>query len=291
MNQRSTSQRLQQICRSLEKPSRKAELTRKGTPRPTAIQLRQQDPSNFRDMSDPVHHLTYHVCPFRDAHHAWTWNFMQLQKRWGLFNGKKILGINYDQSTASPAEVIHFCQSIGLEWDDIVISLNSKTLGEVMTWVQSLEKLPMGEATDRDIVFSAHAKGVKYNGDSPPVVRNWTDVMYRSNLDYMENVHSSLEWFSSAGSFRCRNSVTPQSRYGWHYSGAFWWWRLSDLAKRDWRIVGQTYAGREFWIGNHIARAESDCLFMDRCRSPYNPDYWAKVIHPRWAQWEAGNAR
>lgn len=240
------------------------------------------DCSNFRDLSSPTCHLTYHVCPFRNATQAWTWNFLQLQKRWKVFNGRKILGINFDESTFSPVEVVDFCQSIGLNWDEVVVSRNSRKLGEVMTWVPSLELLPMKEAADNDIVFSAHAKGVKYDGDSPPIIREWADVMYRSNLDHMRKVLRSLEWFSSTGSFRSRNSISVQSRYGWHYSGAFWWWRIKDVASRDWRAVGQSYAGREFWIGNHLSRAESDCLFMDRSRSPYRPEYWEKVIRPRW---------
>lgn len=286
MNRRSTRQQLNRICRKVSGKSRVAKLTRVGTPQLTPLQVRMQDAANFRELDAPVHHLTYHICPFKNATSAWTWNLIQLMKRWSLFNGRKVLGVNYDSDTLSPADVINYCQSIGIDWDEVVVRKNDRRFGEILTWVPTLESLNIESCRSNDLVFSAHAKGVKYNGDSPPVIRDWTDVMYRANLDHIDRVHESLRWFSSTGCFRCRNNISEQSRYGWHYSGAFWWWRPLDISQRNWRKVGQSYAGREFWIGNQLERAEADCLFMDRSRSPYNVEYWKNIITPRWEMFQ-----
>lgn len=245
-----------------------------------------ENPENFCRMESPVRHLTYHICPFLSASEAWKWNLVQLSARWGLFNGQKILGINFDSLTASPQEIIDFCSSIGMIWDVVIIRQNNRYIGEVMTWVPSLCELPFDSCSQNDIVFSAHAKGVKYGGSSPPVIRLWTDVMYQANLDYIGKIQNSLEWFSSVGCFRARSPRNEQCRNGWHYSGAFWWWRLLDLAKKDWKDVGNTYVGREFWIGHHILQSESDCLFMDRSKSPYQMDYWRDVVLPKWIQFK-----
>jgi len=248
----------------------------------TPLESRKSNGDNFRDLTHAVRHLTYHICPFSNSSNAWTWNLLQLKRRWELFNGKKILGINHDESTVTPRQLIAYCQSIGMEWDHIVVRENSRRLGEVTTWIPSLELLqPVGACPD-EVVFSAHAKGVKYGSESPPVIRDWASVMYSVNLDDWETVRRSLEWFSATGAFRSRYRRSAMCRYGWYYSGAFWWWRLADIGQRRWSTVSPWYAGREIWIGNQIEKAESDCLFMDNCRSPYLPQYWKTTINRKW---------
>ena len=284
MAQRSTRQQIAKAVQSMTKPIRKHNLTRTGTHVPTDLDNRKADPLNFRDLSDTVRHLTYHICPFATSTESWQWNLEQLRKRWHLFNGLKVIGINHDKDTVTPDDILDYCKTIRLHWDNTVIRENSRALGEVMTWIPSLELLSPETASENEVVFSAHAKGVKYGQVMPPVIASWAEIMYGANLDDWGRVRSSLEWFMATGALRGRYSKTRTCKHGWYYSGAFWWWRLADIGKRAWRDVGPWYAGRELWIGHQIAKHESDCLFHDNTRSPYNPAYMNSVIVRKWKE-------
>jgi len=264
-------------------------LVRAGTPQMTAMQKRMQDPANYRDLSSVVRHLTYHMFPMNNAEESWIWNLQQLADRWGLFNGKRVLGLNVDKNTASLDEVLGVCEDMGIQWDRVVQRPNDPGLGEVLTWVPSLEYLNPETAQPNEVVFSAHAKGVKYGG-CPPLIREWADVMYQACLESWETVRQELSWCLATGPFRARYAKSSACRNGWYYSGAFWWWRLHDIGQRDWRNTSQQYPGRELWIGNQATREETSCLFMDNTRSPYDPDYWDRRIRPNWLNRKKGHA-
>jgi hypothetical protein len=185
------------VSRIVGKQQPKAILPRRPVDALTPLHRRLANDENFTDLSSSVRHLTYHICPFSNASNAWTWNLLQLRARWDLFNGKKILGVNHDDSTVTPQQLIGYCQSIGMEWDHVVVRQNDRRLGEVLTWVPSLELLKPTIACPDEVVFSAHAKGVKYGVESPPVIRDWTELMYSVNLDDWDAVRRSLEWFAA----------------------------------------------------------------------------------------------
>jgi len=284
---RSSRSEIAAAVRAVTKPIRKRSLTRAGIPTPTAREVRQRDPNNFRDLSTPIRHLTYHACPFANSSAAWEWNLEQLRQRWHLFNGTKVLGVTYDKDTVSPDHFLMRCDDVGLIWDHVVVLPNSRGLGEVVTWIPSLELLTPDTAGPNEVVFSAHAKGVKYGEVIPPVILDWASVMYSVNLSDWNRVQQSLEWFAATGAFRTRYSRTKSCQYGWYYSGAFFWWRLADIIRGDWRYVGQMYPGREVWIGHQFQRNESDCLFLDNSASPYLPQYWRSKILPKWNKYQA----
>lgn len=258
---------------------RKLPLTRQGVAQPTPLQLRMQDQNNFRDLSQSVRHLTYHMWPVLAAEESWKWNLDQLAKRWGLFNGKKVLGINCGDDTATVTTVITESLNRGMRWDCVIERPNNPGLGEVMTWLPCLVALDPEYAGPNEVVFSAHAKGVKYGG-CPPLIRDWTQSMYDVNLDDWQSVQEHLEWFVSTGAYRSRYSRGRGCKNGLYYSGAFWWWRLGDIGQRNWCEVAQHYAGRELWIGNVVSWEEAGCLFIDRPKSLYDPKLWAKRILP-----------
>jgi hypothetical protein len=255
-------------------------LTRIGLGAPSSLEERLRDYGNFRDLSDCVRHLTYHMYPVQAANESWNWNLDQLQKRWGLFDGKKVLGVNVGENTASVAEILEACHNRGMVWDHVIERPNDPVLGEVMTWIPSLELLNPDFAKPNEVVFSAHAKGVKY-GDCPPVIRNWTDCMYRANLDSWFLVKQQLQWFVSTGAFKGRWAGSSA------YSGAFWWWRLHDIGKKNWRHVRQYYPGREVWISNHARHEEMGCLIGDNCRDMYSESYWQHRVWPEWRRFAA----
>lgn len=247
------------------------------------LDKRQIDYNNYADLTESIRHLTYHVYPLANSNAAWEWNIEQLKKRWALFNGKKILGINYSNDTISPDDFLYYCYTVGISWDHVVIKRNDVSLGEVLTWVPSLNFLDIENAQENELVFSAHAKGVKYGEEMPKVIKDWSNVMYSANLDNWNIVKTSLEWFSATGAFRARWSKDKFCKYGWYYSGSFWWWRAKDVGKnKTWSEVRQFYPGRELWIGNQMDKISSDCIFMDNTKSPYSPEYWQKTILPDW---------
>lgn len=256
--------------------------TRCGSQVLTPQQKRQQDEGNFRDLADCVRHLTYHICPFANSTESWRWNLEQLRRRWHLFNGLKVIGVNHDKDTVQPGVLLKHCKLIGLDWDHVVVRPNSRELGEVMTWIPSIELLSPKTSARNEVVFSAHAKGVKYGQDMPPTIAHWTEIMYEANLDDWPLVQSSLEWFLATGILRARCSKIAACKNGWYYSGAFWWWRLADIGMRDWRNVGQWYAGREHWPGNQLEYHEADCMFLDNTKSPYRDTYMNAVIRRKW---------
>ena len=259
---------------------------RVGRPTRSNLDRRKEDPDNYRDLSNAVRHLTYHMFPVRSSQ-AVEWNIDQLHQRWHLFNGIRVLGVNISEATYAPDDLLQMFRSLGIEWDHVIVRDNNPGLGEVMTWIPSIGMLTPESASDREIVFSAHAKGVKYSGNEmPAVIRDWSSVMYSVNLDDWKRVQQSLEWFAATGAFRVRYPKCDGCQHGWFYSGAFWWWRLADIAKHNWNHVSPWYAGRETWIGDKIERHESDCLFMDASRSPYLAEYWRKKINPRWEKYQ-----
>lgn len=233
------------------------------------------------EWTSTVRHLTYHIWPTK-RHDGWKWNMQQLAKRIDLFNGKRILGIAVSSETESAATVIDFAASLGISFNHVVERPNNKKLREVVTWLPMLELLPPESAGQNEVVFSAHAKGVRH--DDPlaegSTLWKWTDTMYRTCLDDWPEVESQLNRFVAAGCFRRYNNFKTQGNHQWHFSGTFFWWRLAEIGQRNWRKVDQQFFGTESWIGHQCHDSETACLFVDDCGDLYQPKYWADVVQP-----------
>jgi hypothetical protein len=283
---RSDRDTIRQTVDRLRASSKPPVFSRSGTPQLTTFQRRQLDPSNHVSLSNAVRHLTYHVYPRRDAEESWRWNLEQIKDRQHLFNGLKVTSVNYDQHTVCPDTLIKVSEQIGVTWDHVEARRNDPGLGEVQAWNCLLDRLRPENAAENEVVFSAHAKGVKYGG-CPPLIRNWADLMYQANLDHPDLVRQQLEWCVATGAFRAKYRVCYYCKNGWYYSGAFWWWRLHDIAKLNtWKDTGNNYAGRELWIGNQISREDAGCLFLDNSRSPYLESFWNAKVWPKWEEFK-----
>ncbi len=226
-----------------------------------------------------IRHLTYHLWPTKE-HDCWKWNLQQLAQRWPLFNGTRIIAIVTDGKTVSADEVIEFAASLGLTFDH-VLQMKNHMLREVVTWIPMLELLKPETATEDEVVFSAHGKGVRHHqtGDR---ITDWADLMYRSCLDDWPTVEDHLKRFVATGSFKRYNAFDSPGNNRWHYSGTFFWWKLAEIGRRNWRKVDQKYYGTESWIGHQCTREETGCLFMDDVGDPYDIDYWKRKIWPAW---------
>jgi hypothetical protein len=106
--------------------------------------------------------------------------------------------------------------------------------------------------------------------------------MYEMCLDDIPLVQMQLTSRLFTGAFRRFNAFTEPGNHIWHYSGTFYWFRLHDIAKRDWRGVDQFFAGTESWPGRMAARHEGACLFGDNCRDLYDAEYWKQTMYQQW---------
>ena len=232
----------------------------------------------FGPFASNIRHLTYHVWATK-KHDSWRWNLEQLAKRWDLFNGKRIIGIAHDEGSEHPEIILQFAESLGMAFDLAVVRGNNQKLREVVTWLPMLHHLNPESAADDEVVFSAHAKGQKY--DDPGHTRDWTDLMYQSCLDNWPAVHEALRTSLMAGSFREFGLLGKW--HDWAYSGTFFWWRLAEIGKRKWNDIDQWFAGTESWPGKMCDPRETACLFMNDSRRMYDAEYWQSTV---WNEWK-----
>lgn len=230
-----------------------------------------------------IRHLTYHVWPRKGNADSWKWNIERLAARWSLFNGIKCLGIVFDHQSESPEAVTEFMASLGIVFDHVIERQNNPQRREVETWIPMIEFLKPESAGFDEVVFSAHAKGVRHDaGDEP--TRKWADVMYRTCLDDWTKIESDMSKFVATGPFKRYGNFSTPGNHNWHYSGTFFWWRLRAIGIRDWRKVDQTYFGSESWIGHQCAPDETGCLFVDNCGDLYKPEYWNEEVNQEWSK-------
>lgn len=235
-----------------------------------------------------VRHLTFHLWP-TVKHDAWQWNLQQLAKRWRLFNGIKIIAIATDSSTVTNTAVIDYSASLGIQWDHVIVQPNNARIREVATWVPMLQLLSPETAKPNEVVFACHSKGVRHETREDHI-KAWAEVMYQSCLDYWPLAEELLKSKVAAGSFRKFGGFKTKCQ-NFHYSGTFFWWRLAELGKRNWRKVEQTYWGTENWLSCHADPVECGVLFHDKCVSLYEYSYWKEVVWPAWEIWKRDNAK
>lgn len=224
------------------------------------------------DLSDAVRHLTYHIWPTK-GNDCWRWNLRQLAERWPLFNGRKVLGIAYDYRSEFPDMVLHECHCNGVRFDEVISRRNTTKLGEVKTWLWRLTELQPHNAQPNEVVFAAHAKGVRH---APGVMIPWVSTMYECCLDDWQTVRQQLEWSLMTGPFQ-----QVRDGHRWHYSGSFYWFRLHDIARRNWRHIEGHYSGTETWPWLMADRSETGCLFARDCGDLYTTQGLLRQ------QWEA----
>ena len=232
------------------------------------------------DLSNAIRHMTYHVWPMKH-HDVWRWNLRQISQRWKLFNGRKVLGIVYNDSSHGPDEVLAESTRLGITWDDVVVHENIPVLGEVVTWHGRLAALDPPNAGANEVVFAAHAKGVRHAED---VMVPWVTMLYEICLDDWDTVRQQLEWGLFTGPFQQVRDATR-----WHYSGSYYWFRLRDIGRRKWKRIEGHYSGTETWPWLMADRSETGCLFARDCGDLYTTqqalwDKWKAERHARTSQ-------
>jgi hypothetical protein len=170
-----------------------------------------------------------------------------------------------------------------MTFDHVLIKPNDPKLREVVLFADMIQLLRPESAGADEVVFSAHAKGQKY--DDPKHTRDWADVMYRVNLDHWDSVRSALSSSLFAGAFREYGLF--HRGFDWIYSGTFYWWRLAEIGKKKWSSIDQWFGGTESWPGKLCDPRETACLFMNDSKRLYEKNYWKTTVWPAWHRREA----
>jgi len=218
--------------------------------------------------------LIYHLYPKR-GNGTWQWNVEQLLKRIEIFDGVRSIGVVTDHQSDTLMDVHEAFKDVRI--DNWLSFPNNPDRGEVVTF-PSLLRTAIRQPGH---TFYAHAKGVGY--DNPNETREWTDMMYQGCLDDPEYVAASLKLHPMTGCFT-NTDWGNGNKYGWHYSGTFFWFRNQDIARK--RFPDEMMHSRwgvELWPGMMFELKDVGCLFGQNCGRIYN---WHTLQHLK--QWFEG---
>lgn len=198
--------------------------------------------------------LLFHVYPIKRS--LWSWHLDQLRRFWPVFNGKKLVVVATDARTEPLAAVKRRLAGLDAR---LLETRNDPRLWQTRSFLSGLALL---ESRAQDAVtFYAHGKGVTYAGQDRLSIQAWCAAMYFMNLSAPGLIDRLLREHSSAGCFR------HQMRHGgsgWHYSGAFFWFRNAAIFSRDWRDIQDGPFGVEGYLGRHIPLRDSCSLTPPR---------------------------
>ena len=231
--------------------------------------------------SMPRRNLMYHIWPVRGE--MWRWNLDQLKKRLDLFNGRRIMGIVYDDRSATPEEVQEYVTGHGFEF---IIAKNDER-GEAITFPGMLLQVASDDADE--VTFYAHAKGVTYEPAVPSALRRWAAVQYRTCLDDWPTIREQLQRSAMTGCFRRFGRFSAHRNLtDWHYSGTYFWLRHAEVFRRNYQNVPQFYWGVEVWPGLLFRHEETSCLCYDGVTgNPYYDAFWLMTGDEEFKRWES----
>ena len=217
-------------------------------------------------------HLICHVYP--KAGGTWRDTVSELRQRIELFDGRRVFGIVHGDGLESMDSVRHELSDIAT---DFIVAPNNPGLREVVTLRPAIDILcrdPQGAA------MFCHTKGATHSADS--ICQEWRHVMMSACLDFPELIDAAIDDKPIVGPFR---------RFGglgvaWHFSGSFFWFRVEDLWRREWRYVQESWFGVETFPACNFHDHESRCLFLDNCGDLYDSEYWSRVVRPAFRVWK-----
>jgi hypothetical protein len=203
--------------------------------------------------------LLYHIYPLAVAHEMVDWNIEQIVSRRAAFTGQAVVTVATGPETLPFPEVR---DRFPKDW--LVLEVpNNRKLREVAGWNAGWPHL---ERLGGQVLF-CHAKGVtRWNRDYSQEAKTWTWMMYRTLIDFPQQVASVLRNYPLAGSFKKTiRGFYPESKSEWHYHGAFYWVR-EDLIPH-WKDILQVWFGVESFPG--------DILPPESGGEVFRPTKWA----------------
>lgn len=228
-----------------------------------------------------VRNLMYRVYPAAGSgSDKWRWNVRQIQERWSLFNGKRIIAIVVDDDASRklerPGAVKHLFSQRGYRCEFITVQ-DLHRLGEVTTFLPMLETLYHRDGMEH-VTFYGHTKGVGRSMYPGSPVQLWTEWLYELNLDYWPVVANRLRRCPVVGAIKSVGHYSEGSAVSdWNYPGSFFWFRNKDVFARDWRAIEPFYWGVESYPSLHFGIEEAGVIAVQgdafKELSLYEPDY------------------
>ncbi len=216
--------------------------------------------------------LLYHIYP-SSSNDVWKWNISLVKQYFDHFD-RIIVGIATDGNSDSYIDVSK--ELSDYPNIELVLAKNVEDKGELTTMPTMLEMVE--SLKDDEITFYAHAKGVSYSGERLWAVKRWTEAMYYFAFRDIEFIDSIMMQYACAGSFQ-RGGWSDikhiQNRYGWHYSGNFWWINHRAFFQTNWKYSPRR--GRhdaESLLGNLFKVREAFCLGINGPFPLYNSREW-----------------
>jgi len=239
-----------------------------------------------------VRHLVYHLYPAkREGGAVWRRRLADLRPRLPLFNGRRVLAIVTDRTTSPTSEVIDAIRGL---FDETLWLRNLPCRREGVSLIQlygAIEKYS-GPA---DVTLHAHAKGISSESWATGA-RLWVDALHETCLDYWPVVRDLLRRFPVVGPFKRAWTDWKQagfrSKSTWHYSGAWRWFRNSEMFRRAWRHVEPFYCGSESHPSLVFVEPEAGnicCPITDRGQALYTREYWDATASAQLAAFRAAN--
>lgn len=204
--------------------------------------------------------LMFHVWPNGDG---WKRHLSKLATQAHRFE-RKLLGVAYNRPDDVPAVVEEF-EAMSPGWE-VTATENGccgrKSLREVNTYKRMLPTLERGV---NDVTFCLHAKGVQRHTVDAPEIQWWTDAMYETVYDNIDEVVQCMQDGAAiVGSFR-RFDQHFGGHHGWHFSGTFYAFRNCIAFSNGVPAYEKKWWGTESWPAYHFPPSASACIFGNNC--------------------------
>jgi Glycosyl transferase family 2 len=230
-----------------------------------------------------IRHLLYHLYPHKkDDGAIWRRNIDDLLKRISLFNGKRIMGVATSRETDSLDTVQAAVQGHRIE---LIRVQNIKEQRETTTLLKLYERVAHFTGPEH-VTLHAHGKGISSEAWATGS-RTWSQALYELYLDYWPRVELMLQGLPIVGACKRIGSAFKMPRFTssskWHYSGAWRWFRNSDLFARNWRTIEPFWCGSETHPSMIFTKEEAGNLAIElppdgKCL--YLQEYWDSTAGP-----------
>jgi hypothetical protein len=208
-----------------------------------------------------IRHIVFHLFPGPNTS-LLELNIQALQRYAPLFNGRRLMQI------ASP----DYTPPMPLDGWEVTRVVNDPELGETPHFLPALSRL--ANTSPDEITFYAHTKGVSLGSVArvgADIVRFWTDVMWRRNLQDISQIERVLMRYPCCGIFK--ETLPPEvstwhgpyrpKDHGWQYAGTFFWFRHDRLfSQAQWDYpLARTRFGTERYLDRFFGLNEAWCLW------------------------------
>jgi hypothetical protein len=235
---------------------------------------------DYRPLVNPTRSLMFHLYPLKRREDVWKWHVQQIRKHQDKFNGKIVIGVGVDSSTATIEEVQK--QFDGIRVDKWFRAENNK-LAETLTHVEMLSELQTDDTNA--IIFRAHTKAVTKQPGA--VEEKWAEILWDGNMD-LPSVEDALASHLVCGVMRSQTPLVKKKPGDFFYAGSAYWMRAKEVFERDWQWKEANRWIVEYVPAHLFAFAESACIFHDLVPSSVlNHQYFAEHVDAEWKAWKA----